>query len=674
MAGLALVADFQSPRAEADAVMPLLAAMPHRGPDGCATAVMGGCAIGVAKQITTRRPDHNPFLDLNRKLLVAADLQLDNRDELGRELLGNNDQLISDLELVALGYERWGLELASHLLGDFSLIIWDSNHRRVYAARNPLGTRPLFYRRFDNQIRMASEAEALLAPGLMPEIEDQVVLAYLVHRYQHYRQTFFREIFRVLPGHYLVADARGISEVCYWRPPAQKLGLLSERECLEEFRRLFRLSVQARLDSPKAIVIQLSGGLDSSSIACIADEICADNPAEWPSIVLGSGIFPGFDCDETKYIQAIANSVRLRSERWDATQAIWPSGKDEPLSHPWRDPGSGSYGSFALARSLGGRVVLSGEGGDQLLLEDGVFTDLARHHEWGQLVRETLLARGLSARISRRFSLFSSALRPLIARPALRRLYRRVRPRRPQVAPFWLSENLRNRFSEDRAEPSPFESNSVSWHSAAQQTTWRWLTSAELIWSREVLEHKAARAGIELRFPYLDRRLVTFVLSLPFERRIPSGYWKRILREAMADRLPPLVAERTGFTTFDSTGCDKFSQVLTRVQSVLSEGPWVAEPYVVQYQANELLRRLQSGNGPANNWRECLRVWNIAMLERWLRHVHQSRAPEFDRRRGDGEAESRTSFQNQHGHTELSRDTSPAPLHPAPHRASGKLT
>src|ERR1700694_5314663 len=148
MAGIALEADFERPQADVQTVSDLLASMSHRGPDGYQTAVLGGCAMGVAKQVTTRRrADSNPLLDEKRSLMLAADLRLDNRRELERELVGSDAGSVSDLELVAAGYERWGVDVAAHLIGDFALMIWDWPRRQVYAARDPFGTRPLFYHR-----------------------------------------------------------------------------------------------------------------------------------------------------------------------------------------------------------------------------------------------------------------------------------------------------------------------------------------------------------------------------------------------------------------------------------------------------------------------------------------------------------------------------------------------
>jgi len=615
MSGIAVELSFEGPSVDCATVSLLLEAMPHRGPDGRAVVQNGCCAMGVARRRTTGGTisDLDPLQEPRLGLWVVGDVRLDNRADLARELVGTARDPKPPMELLALGYERWGVQLASHLEGDFAFALWDSRHRTLYAARDPFGTRPLFYHRNCARLVLCSEIDALLRqPGVEWALDERTILDYLLGEYRHYRETFFRDIQRVIPGHYILAKANNVSEVRYWHPPSQLTGL-SERECVGRFRELFKRSVQARLSSDMPIVSQLSGGLDSSSIACIAGEICREHRS-LPRVVLASATYPGFACDETPWIDAVAQSLPFQSIKWDARSAVWPLDVKAVMAHPWRDAQAGGASrAFEIAREIGGRVLLSGHGGDELLFERGVFQDLAAQHRWRALVRETLLAPTFYSSRTRSFFFFE-AIRPIILRPGLRRVYRRFRPRPAIAPPQWLGKRLQELWCEPRP-PSPFGERASS---PAQQSNWQWLTGAEAFWSMELQELDAARMGIEMRFPYLDRALASFVLSLPCERRLPSGQMKQILRRAMSDVLPRIVAERGRVTSFSDSYCDKVRQNLAQLQATFDGSNWRCEPYVERQRARDLLAAARTRTRDDDNWREWMRVWDIAILERWL--------------------------------------------------------
>src|SRR5215813_11553933 len=233
MSGIAVELSFERSSVNGTVISSLLKAMPHRGPDGCVIVQDGCCAMGIARRRTTAAviSDQDPFHQSGLGISVVGDVRLDNRDELVTELRGSAPAPLAPMELLALGYQRWGFELASHLEGDFAFALWDSGHRILYAARDPFGTRPLFYHRNCARLVLCSEIDALLRqPGVEWALDERTILDYLLGEYRHYRETFFRDIQRVIPGHYILAKANNVSEVRYWDPPSQ-LTELSEREC-----------------------------------------------------------------------------------------------------------------------------------------------------------------------------------------------------------------------------------------------------------------------------------------------------------------------------------------------------------------------------------------------------------------------------------------------------------
>src|SRR5690606_19528078 len=159
------------------------------------------------------------------------------------------------------------------------------------------------------------------------------------------------------------------------------------------FRELLRKAVRARLDSDWPILIQLSGGLDSSSFACLADEAYRHGPESLPPLRLVSGLYPGLDCDERRYVEKVVEKVALPWESFDATHFDFADLENPFLDGPGgRSNQAGSARDFLIARREGARVLLSGMGGDDVGSEAGIFRDLAALGRYRTLVEQTLLA------------------------------------------------------------------------------------------------------------------------------------------------------------------------------------------------------------------------------------------------------------------------------------------
>ena len=164
MSGIAVELSFERSSVNGTVISSLLKAMPHRGPDGCVIVQDGCCAMGIARRRTTAAviSDQDPFHQSGLGISVVGDVRLDNRDELVTELRGSAPAPLAPMELLALGYQRWGFELASHLEGDFAFALWDSGHRILYAARDPFGTPPLALRFKETASQISDEPAAIL--------------------------------------------------------------------------------------------------------------------------------------------------------------------------------------------------------------------------------------------------------------------------------------------------------------------------------------------------------------------------------------------------------------------------------------------------------------------------------------------------------------------------------
>ncbi|MEO6576357.1 MAG: asparagine synthase-related protein [Polyangiaceae bacterium] len=564
-------------------------------------------------------PRHIGFIDFSRAkpgeghwalygLSAAGSVRLDNEEELARALGTRPTSAAGErgLDLVVRAYERWGKDFAAHLVGDFAVVVFDRALGVACAARDPFGVRPLAYRRTKHGMAFASDAGALNHfEGELGEIDERSVRDFLTGDERSSTRTFFREVHRLAPGHVLRADRTSTAVVRYWFPP-DHVRTETREACLEEFSTRFKRAVSDRLRSESPILVQVSGGLDSSSIACVAAALAIDRK---PPLHFMSAHFS--EADERPFLASLEGHLRSPIAVFDAD----PGDDDEPLdrSHPSRYPlAAMTAGITSLAARTGARVVLSGMGGDELLFERGVYRDLAADARWLTLWREAGLANRYSTR-SRSFYLLD-ALRPRTLPKALTRAVRFVRSLRGQRRLPWL------RLPPTEADDSPSVGDlpNHAWLSQTQQFTWQWLTGARLVGSLEAEDRAASRDGLEMRYPFLDRRVAELVLGTAYEHRIPSGRLKVLLRDALVGVLPHRVRERTQVTTFDAVIAAAVVRKSRFVTDAIERGPWRSERYVDRGGARAALRDFLAD--PAD-CAAAITVWDIASLEHWLRAV-----------------------------------------------------
>jgi asparagine synthase (glutamine-hydrolysing) len=621
MSGIAAVIDWTGETVDPELIDLLLDRIPHRSTDGRAAVSGQHWAMGYACHATTLREQSavQPLWDRRRGLCVVADVRLDNRDEI-RELLHLGSDSPSDPELLLLGYERWGTDLARRLVGDFAIVLWDENQRQLYAARDPFGVRPLFFFASPRQLALASEVEQLLVlPEVSRDLEESVILDFLRGIYRDHRRTFFRDISRLAPGHYLLARGGSLWETRYWYPPESAVRLSDPEEYREEFRRLFRLAVTSRLDSHKPIVARLSGGLDSSSIVCMADDIYRGDSKGRPPLRTASAVYPGLNCDETPFLDALGKTVQFPSERYDGTNWNLARTGRFHVAHPWREELAGIFSGWReMAVQRGARVVLCGVGGDELLDEGGVFRDLAARGRWLTLLRQSYPG---YCGVPRSYWLKYAALGVLPR--SLWPLYRRLRAARPSPPPEWVGPRLRSIWHE--APPSPPLQG--PWISHAGQYNWSYLASAHLGWIITDLEgYWSERRGLQLRYPFLDVRLARFVLAIPYQHRLPDGLMKQFLRRAMGELLPVEVAQRRRETTFEEPVHCHIRSNIPRYVEVLTDGRWVSGEYVDRRGAQAALDQLTASSSDPSAHHSWRLLWDILMLETWLRALPEWRA------------------------------------------------
>ncbi len=526
--------------------------MAHRGPDGIHIRQEDGVGLGHCMLHTTPESlhEHLPFTEPESGLTITADARLDNRAELAEQLglkTGSLEQL-SDSQLMLAAYKKWGIECCGKLLGDFSLAIWDSPRRRLFAVRDALGIKPFYYFRTPHAFSFCSEVMPLckLQPH-MPEVNEGMVGEYLAFQFSSREETLFKDVFRLPPGHYLVVEGGRVSIHRYWDLSFPRaLYYKDQKQYAEHFLDLFQRSVACRMRSHLPVSAELSGGLDSSSIVSTACGLKQGVPLQ--KINPFALIFPGLPCDEQHYIDSVAKRWSIPVDRVPVQHFQPPDWQRQVLrSYHYPDMPNLSMCDTLVEKvqTTGSRVILSGIGGDEWFTGyDLNIFDLAAHHRFGDLFRE----------LRRQGSVGHKALLNKIARVLLwptipfflkkRRCEKNIRHAFPEWLPpaFIARTNLLDRIAKADGR--------LHQKSLIDASYYRYICSDLEGFFLETLDRHRAFAGIENRYPFLDRRLVEFAANLPEYQKSSCGQTKHIVRQGLNGLLPEEVRSRTDKAEF----------------------------------------------------------------------------------------------------------------------------
>jgi asparagine synthase (glutamine-hydrolysing) len=491
-------------------------------------------------------PDAHTLLPSLGGLTIAADVRLDNRAELCTALAIEPDEraALNDAGLILRAYGQWGTACAEHLLGDFAFALWDEAAGRLFCARDFAGVRPFYYHAgAAGRFVCAGGLPAMVAHPVVPRsLNRAYVRAYLQTpsgQFQHPEQTFYQEIHKLPPAHCLTVAGSVLHRWAYWQPqriPPRRHA--DERDYLEEVRSLLTTAVACRVGSPFPVGAHVSGGLDSSSVAVLAHrELQARGRGitgfSWapPAPAGPAALLPN---DERLLVEAVRETEGFPVRYTTLTL-------DHVLAHARRDimvrPTATLQCELAAsegAARLGIRTLLSGWGGDELLVFGGrgYLADLLRRGRWITLQQElSLWNRRQGGTVWKQW--IGSGLLPLLPTA----IWRRLRPD-DFPGPLPLPASLRPEFAATLARVEPLPLSDLRERPGVRRTQITLLQHGHLSYRMESWAGHGATLGITYAFPLLDRRLVEFALSIPDHLFFKDG-WKRYLyRTAMAGILP----------------------------------------------------------------------------------------------------------------------------------------
>ncbi|MEM9271822.1 MAG: asparagine synthase-related protein [Cyanobacteria bacterium P01_F01_bin.143] len=459
--------------------------------------------------------------------------------------------LTSDAALVLAIFRDYGLQGLEKLEGEFSLVIFDPNKQKLIALRDPLGNYPLYWKS-DGKILRVSTSLKLLAKE--NQVNQDFLGSFLMFSYAFVElateQTAFKGIQRILPGNLIALDSQGNIEKIWswnWLQQIQPIKNISLPEAGSKFTHLFRQGIIERSKQGK-IASHLSGGMDSSSVVCLARDLLSSEKLTTLSLVYQIRSLVG----ETDYIQMVIDQGGMIDPHYvDGDAAGDFQWFDEPmLEHDEPYPGLFHLAMekvlVDLASQLGVSTIFTG-GGSELITEGNRYhlADLIRQgdlnqalqsaRQWSQAQNQSLW--------SILYQLGIEPLLPLILREGIATTLRNGYGKWPKLGLFeippWVLPDFAKKYQLRDKAAATIEKSSQS--PIEQSFNLLGLSASAGNWASWYL---AAPLGIHISDPFLDRRLITFCLGLPRELREVPGVPKPLLQEAMKGILPEPIRTR----------------------------------------------------------------------------------------------------------------------------------
>lgn len=601
MSGIVAVAR-RSGGVSEDGFEELLATLDYRGRDGRGRWHGDGVALGHQHHWTTPESVGQDQPVAVGGVRVALAGRLDNREALATALPRDRPlDGTTDAALLGHAYREWGDACLDRAVGAFALALRDADRERLLCARDKTGVRHLFVADADGVVVAASDAATVLAHPAVPDAPDERTLrAYLADESTADDAAFYEGVRRLPAGTRLVADTDGVRRDRYWHPAdGPDLSGTSRGELRDRVRAAVREAVAARLRCRGHPGLFMSGGLDSTAVAGVAAADLGADPAAF------SMVFEAVDDDrlvrdERARVRDVAGTHDLALAEVvvdDARPLGDPGAFDEPLAEsPCLDPTQPATDRLARRTAADGRrVVLTGHGGNVFDGSRFAYADLLRRGRVLALLREARRDPVPTARALKWY-----ALAPTV--PSLAALVAGV----DRGPPDWLGPRLRGREPAAPAAPGRFRG-------VHRRRSYELLTGVRRDHKLHTAHRRAARAGLALRMPLLDARVVEVAYAVPPEELLSAGECKTLFREAFADVLPASVRAVQAGRHFEAFVVDGLRRRRDYLRDLFEGSRLEARGYVADGAA---VGRLQAFLDGDDDW---LSTWRLFAAERWLR-------------------------------------------------------
>ncbi|NJE42902.1 asparagine synthase (glutamine-hydrolyzing) [Thermococcus sp. GR6] len=584
-------------------------AIHHRGPDDEGVYVDENVSLGhVRLSIIDLSPKgHQPmkYEKNGKEVWIVYNGEIYNFQEIRTELeqRGYTFNSNTDTEIILAAYLEWGTNCVEKFNGMWAFAIYDKTKNILFFSRDRFGIKPLYYYYDGNNIIFSSEIKGILVHPIERRPNDAVIFDYLYYNLlDHTENTFFEGIKRLMPSHSAIFDIK-TRELKIWRYYDLKNRVMrkKEKDDPKRFKELFFKAVKRRLLADVPVGPCLSGGIDSSSIVCVMRELAPNGEIKAFSLV-----FPGKNVDESEYQQAVVEKCNI--EWFKTTFTPTDILNDlEDLVRAQEEPFLslsvyGHYRIMKLARETGMKVLLDGQGSDEILagyhsLFAYYYYELFKSLKWKTLLREIVAYKQNTGSLM--------AVKYFIGLMLPKKLQKWIIRKNNSD---YLSRGFLSRFEELRTD-ARLQKKDLN-------TALMELVINNLPYLLRFEDKNAMRWSIETRVPFLDPELVEFVLATPSDAKIRNGVTKFLLRRGLKGIVPDKILDRTDKVAFETPDQDMAasSEVKEFIEKIITSERFKNRPY---WDWKKVYRLYTSKRGKGVLIGDPL--WRVIITEMWLR-------------------------------------------------------
>jgi asparagine synthase (glutamine-hydrolysing) len=599
----------------------------HRGPDGEGYWIEENRSAGFAHlrlSIIDLATGDQPMCSQAGDWIVFNG-EIYNYIELRQELSADFTFVTkSDTEVILYAYRKWGADCVNHLRGMFAFALWDTQKQELFCARDRFGIKPLYYTVVDRTFFFASEIKTLLPFLDAIETDTEGLKDYLFFQFCLAGKTLFKHVNELLPGHTLMVKNGSVRTDRYWEV-YYNLDYSHTAQYFEEhLRELLVDSVNIHLRSDVPLGGYISGGLDSSSIASLANNQREDE-------FLGfTGKFRGEAYDESPYARALAETCQFKLHEIEITAQDFIDNIQKVIYHldyPVAGPGSFPQYMVSELASHHRKVVLGGQGGDEIFggytryliayFEQCIKAAIDGTSNNGNFVvtYESIIPNLTALRNYK--PLLQEFWREGLFAPMDQRYFRLVN-RAPNLDGLVDWEELGD-YSSFEAFKKIFNSNNVrkeSYFDLMTHFDFKTLLPALL----QIEDRVSMAHGLESRVPILDHPLIEFAATIPADSKFKEGDMKHVFKKAVKPFLPELIYNRTDKMGFPTPLTDWVNgEARSFVMDIFNSQAARSRQFVHNERVMEKLDQ-ESKFGRT--------IWGLLSLELWQREFHD-RQSEF---------------------------------------------
>jgi asparagine synthase (glutamine-hydrolysing) len=511
----------------------------HRGPDDSGTFIDSDIAMGMRRlSIIDVAGGKQPISSEDGSLIIVFNGEIYNFKELRERLLKNRHvfKTDTDTEVILHLYEDSGENVVKELRGMFAFIIYDMKKGKIFVARDFFGIKPLYYlKKDDGIIAIASEIKSLLTlPEYKKEVNEEAVFQYLSYQYNPLKETFFKNIYRIPPSTYLIIDAktRKYEEKKYWNYAFHQDEEMSKETGTKELSDILVDSVQHHLISDVPLGAFLSGGIDSALIVGAIRKV--HQTGELKTFTIGSKEINEFAeaREQSDTLKTTHTEILLDPDEYFASLKKIAWHFDEPVA----DPSAVALYFLAREASKHVKVVLSGEGADELFGGYGIYREpfsLAKFNRVPRVLRSLVL---LLTHLPVNFRGMNF----------VRRYQKKLEDRYIGNAYIFSEVEARNIWRGKQYERMSLSEIYKRVSDKADSTKMQYIDINT--WLPGDILAKADKMtmahSLELRVPFLDIKIAEFAQTIPDRLKFVNGKMKYLLRKASEGLVPPTTQKR----------------------------------------------------------------------------------------------------------------------------------